>query len=107
MKRFLPAMLVLVVPMFAACGQKASTRTTAVTPAPVQSGPLHPMRAGAAHPFVSEPSQLHCGSEPVVWVNARSKVFHLQGDPYYGHTKSGGYMCEPDAEQAGYRAAKK
>ena len=88
--------LALVVPLVSACGQKASTRTTAVTPAPVQSGPL---LAGSA-------SQLHCGSQPPVWANSHSMIYHVQGDPYYGHTKSGGYICERDAVRAGYRISK-
>ena len=43
-----------------------------------------------------------CGSSPVVWVNKSSKVIHPSGDKYYGKTKSGAYMCQNTAEQAGY-----
>lgn len=92
--------------LLSACGQKASTRTTAITPAPVESGAL-PAGHGANSALASSPSDLHCGNEPVVWVNERSKVYHTQSDPYYGHTKLGGYMCELDAVHAGYHAAKK
>lgn len=106
MNRSLLFVIALVLPLLCACGQKASTRTTAVTPAPVQSGPLHPAN-GSTTALAASPSDLHCGSEPTVWVNEHSKVYHLQGDPYYGHTKYGGYMCELDAVHAGYRAAKK
>lgn len=88
------------------CGQHASTRTTAITPAPVASGPLHPMH-GRNAALASSPSGLHCGAQPPVWVNEHTKVFHLQGDPYYGRTKFGGYMCERDAVRAGYHQAKK
>jgi hypothetical protein len=92
--------------LLASCGQKASTRTTAITPAPIESGAL-PAGHGENSALASSPSDLHCGNEPVVWVNERSKVYHTQSDPYYGHTKSGGYMCELDAVHAGYHAAKK
>jgi Helix-hairpin-helix motif len=43
----------------------------------------------------------------MVWVNTATKVYHREGDPFYGKTKHGKYMTESDAIQAGYRAAKK
>lgn len=106
MKRSLFFVLALTLPIVSACGQKAYTRTTAVTPAPIESGPLHPMH-GMNPALAQSASDLHCGNEPVVWVNEHTKVYHMQNDPYYGHTKFGGYMCELDAVHAGYRAAKK
>jgi hypothetical protein len=42
----------------------------------------------------------------MVWVNPRTKVFHRQGDRWYGKTKNGKYMTEADAVAAGYRASK-
>lgn len=106
MKRLgLATVLFILVPLLAACGQKASTRTTTVSPAPVESGPLHPMHGRDAM-LVPSAAQLHCGSQPAVWVNTHTKVYHLPGDPHYGHTKYGGYACEDDAVRNGYRAAK-
>ena len=43
----------------------------------------------------------------MVWVNLESKVFHRQGDPWYGKTKKGQFMTEQAALAAGYREAKK
>jgi len=43
----------------------------------------------------------------MVWVNLDTKVYHREGDPWYGRTKHGEYMSEADAQKAGYRAAKK
>jgi hypothetical protein len=41
-----------------------------------------------------------------VWVNLDSKIYHYEGDRWYGNTKHGQYMSEADAQKAGYRAAK-
>lgn len=42
----------------------------------------------------------------MVWVNTESKVFHKEGDHWYGKTKQGKYMTEADAIKEGYREAK-
>ncbi len=49
----------------------------------------------------------HCPGDSVVWSSlSHAKVFHLSGSKYYGKTSHGAYLCEKEAEAAGYRAAK-
>jgi hypothetical protein len=43
--------------------------------------------------------------DPVVWENSSSKVYHLQGDSYYGKTKHGAYACKSAADAAGYHVS--
>jgi len=43
------------------------------------------------------------GSGIQVWVNPRTRVFHLPGTRWYGVTKDGAYMSEQEALAAGYR----
>src|SRR4051812_24573463 len=80
----------------------------AAAPAPA-ARPAAPAPAAGAPGHVS-PSQITAQVPPspgMVWVNLESKVFHRQGDPWYGKTKKGQFMTEQAALAAGYREAKK
>ena len=61
---------------------------------------------GASLPAIAA-SQPTCASgDPVVWENTSTKVYHEQGDKYYGNTKAGTYVCKSDADKAGFHLSK-
>ena len=75
-------------------------------PAPAAPAPPSPP-AAAANARTSTPTTAQ--QPPVkgmVWVNLSTKIFHREGDRYYGNTKNGKFMTEADAVAAGYREAK-
>jgi hypothetical protein len=97
--------------LLAACGQKASTRNNSVTsPAPAASvtqgeqtrAERNAMPAATMAPMYGATS---CNGGAPVWINERTHVYHVQGDPYYGRTKKGRYVCEGDAVKEGYHKA--
>ena len=51
-----------------------------------------------------------CPAQPpaagMVWANPDTKIYHREGDRFYGKTKNGKWMTEADAIAAGYRASK-
>ncbi len=108
---------IIALALLGGCGQKASTRGgSAVSPAPVMSGGggmrRHGRHGGHAYggamPSASLapiPSSVDCGGSQPVWVNDRTKVYHVAGDVYYGRTKHGRYLCQRDARREGYREA--
>jgi hypothetical protein len=73
--------------------------------APAAAAPAAPAMTRAS----SAPASATAQQPPVkgmVWVNLSTKVFHREGDRYYGNTKNGKFMSEADALKAGYREAK-
>ena len=84
------------------------TPRPAVTTAPRTAPMARPtLQSAGANEFSSEAqAKARCPSATVVWANLKSKVYHFPGSKNYGHTKSGAYMCEQDAQSGGMRAAK-
>ncbi|MBV8551018.1 MAG: hypothetical protein JOY54_06930 [Acidobacteriaceae bacterium] len=74
----------------------SSTQPAAAAPAPAAPSPPVSQRATKAQ--APPPS-----GSGMVWVNTDSKVYHREGDRWYGKTKNGKYMSESDAIKAGYR----
>jgi hypothetical protein len=48
-------------------------------------------------------AQKHCPSDTVVWLNIPSGIYHMKGERWYGRTKNGAYVCQKEADAAGYR----
>jgi hypothetical protein len=89
----------------------------AATPAPAAAAPTRDehgrfvRQSSAPAAALSSPpptmrSNIPAAGNGQVWVNLDSKVYHRQGDRWFGKTKNGKYMSEDDAVRAGYRAAK-
>jgi len=68
---------------------------------PALSGAVAPLAASAA-----STAPVCVPGDPVVWVNTSSKVYHMKGDPYYGNTKHGEYLCRSAADAAGDHLSK-
>ncbi len=81
----------------AAPGAQAPKPAPAATAAPAST----PARATSTSATAQQPPV-----KGMVWVNLESKVFHREGDRFYGNTKKGKFMTEADAVKAGYREAK-
>ena len=55
--------------------------------------------------FASEQAaQRHCPADTVVWLNTTSANYHFKGDPWFGHTQRGTYVCKVEADKDGMRA---
>lgn len=61
---------------------------------------------GAQSPqlFATETAaQKHCPADNVVWIDTASGIYHLKGMRWYGNTTTGAYVCQQEANAAGYR----
>ncbi|HEY7992823.1 MAG TPA: hypothetical protein VID24_01270 [Candidatus Eremiobacteraceae bacterium] len=105
-RRYTIVSVLIAAALVAGCGggsQSSSSQASAVPTATTEA-----QREQAALPTSAMqpvPKDLGCSGSDVVWVNLKSKSYHESGDPYYGRTKNGKYMCKTAADAAGYHMA--
>jgi len=102
-----------ITPLVTVSAPRVSSSNPPVSPSrPTNSGTSTPARTARQQQSSSTPPAGTAASQGspgpgMVWVNMETKVYHREGDPWYGKTKRGKYMTESDAVRAGYRPAKK
>lgn len=60
-----------------------------------------PAQTAKRTPFQPAAQQASGAAPDKVWVNLSTHVYHCPNDRYYGRTKTGKYMTEPEAKAAG------
>src|SRR5215470_9978679 len=89
-----------------ACGGGSSTTSSTPAAAPTATSVAYGEQNALPLAVAARvPSGLKCGKEDIVWANMHTKAFHDPGDPYYGKTKNGVYMCRDTALTNGYHPA--
>ena len=98
-----------ITPLVTVGAAAASAAKAAPAPAPARAS-APPAAAPPATPAASAPASDVVAQTPpskgMVWVNTATKVYHREGDPWYGKTKHGKFMTEADAIAAGNHESK-
>lgn len=85
----------------------AASEVAPPSPAPVAKHSVKPSAAKSAESAEGSSVTAQTPPQPgMVWVNSKTKVYHTEGDRYYGKTKNGKWMTEADAIKAGDRKSK-
>ncbi len=88
-------------PPMAAPTKEMPAATKAVEPAKEKATPAKEKALATSEQAQTPPVK------GMVWVNTESKIYHKEGDRWYGKTKQGKFMTEADAIKEGNREAKK
>ena len=83
---------------------KGKKTTDTSQPAPASTSASAPAQNASTSASATSPAP--GGGNGKVWANKETKVFHREGDRWYGKTKNGMYMTEQEALAAGYRPVK-
>ena len=66
-----------------------------------------PAPTAKAAPAKTATSDVQKPPQPgMVWANTKSKIYHKEGDQWYGKGKNGKWLTEADAKKQGYNLAK-
>ena len=101
-----------IIPLVTVTAKKPATRTrsaTEVTGSNNSSGSDNTTAKTTTRKRAAPETETASATPPakgMVWVNTSTKVYHMEGDRWYGKTKHGEWMTEDDAIKAGYRKAK-
>jgi DNA uptake protein ComE-like DNA-binding protein len=94
-------------PKTPAVAKSEKTPTTAPHEERTKSAPKAEAKSSAKAETEDDATPARTPPRPgLVWVNTESKIFHREGDHWYGRTKKGEWMTEDDALKAGYRPVK-
>jgi hypothetical protein len=106
LKKLMLCSVLLMTPATVALAQTPAHRAVGNMLGGQQAAPGAAANLAAGQFSTEQAAKTHCPGDTIVWANTGgSKAYHTSGDRYYGKTKRGAYMCQKEADQAGYHAA--